>query len=338
MRRCLFLARLGMGKVAPNPVVGAVLVYKERIIGEGYHIQYGQAHAEVNCINNVRQEDQQYIALATLYVSLEPCAHYGKTPPCADLVIKNKIPAVVVGCQDPFKEVAGKGIQKMQEAGIQVVTGVLEKECIELNKRFFIFHELQRPYIVLKWAQTADQKVGSPDHSRVLISNEITNRLVHKWRSEEAGILVGTNTALYDDPSLTGRLWGGINPVRLVIDKNLRLPSHLQLFDGSVKTIVFNLVRQEEGKVIYHRLAGQKDFVIEMLAVLFKLNIQSVLVEGGPAVLQTFIKGGHWDEARVITNHQMHISSGVQAPQLVGHRPSGWEKILSDTIQYFVRS
>ncbi|HMH23501.1 MAG TPA: bifunctional diaminohydroxyphosphoribosylaminopyrimidine deaminase/5-amino-6-(5-phosphoribosylamino)uracil reductase RibD [Puia sp.] len=246
MHRCLELARLGAGHVAPNPMVGAVLVHKDRIIGEGWHRQYGQAHAEVNCIHSVKEEDLPLIQQSTLYVSLEPCAHFGKTPPCADLIIVKKIPRVVIGCRDPFEEVNGKGIEKLRAAGVEVELGVLEKECIHLNRRFFTFNTLHRPYILLKWAQSSDGKLAPEDRSRVFISNEYTNRLVHRWRTEEASILVGTNTALYDDPALTARLWKGPDPIRLVLDKDLRLPQSLRLFDRKVRTIIFNTVEQGE--------------------------------------------------------------------------------------------
>ena len=231
MHRCLELAQLAAGNTAPNPMVGSVLVHNDKIIGEGYHQVYGQAHAEVNCISSVKPEHQGLIPQSTIYVSLEPCAHFGKTPPCADLIIKHQIPKVVVGCRDPFVQVNGKGIEKLQAAGIEVTVGVLEKECKELNKRFFTFHTEHRPYIILKWAQTADLKIAAEDYGRVLISNAQSNRIVHKWRSEEMAILVGTNTALFDDPELNTRLWPGGHPIRLVVDMNLRLPSSLKLFN-----------------------------------------------------------------------------------------------------------
>ena len=305
MHRCLQLAKLGAGTVAPNPMVGAVLVYKNSIIGEGYHQQYGQAHAEVNCINYVKATDQSLIENSTLYVSLEPCAHYGKTPPCADLIIKNKIPNVVIGCRDSYTEVDGKGIQKLQQAGIKVVTGILGKDALELNKRFFTFHTKHRPYIILKWAQSADGKIANEDFSAVKISSKITNRLVHKWRSEEAAILIGTNTALHDNPSLTNRLWQGNNPIRLVIDRQIKLPAFLYIFDGAVKTIVFNQVKNEEQpNVIFYKLTAGEDMLADILNALHQLNIQSVLVEGGAVLLKSFIDKNYWDEARVISNHQ----------------------------------
>ena len=336
MHRCLQLAKLGAGTVAPNPMVGAVLVYKNSIIGEGYHQQYGQAHAEVNCINYVKATDQSLIENSTLYVSLEPCAHYGKTPPCADLIIKNKIPNVVIGCRDSYTEVDGKGIQKLQQAGIKVVTGILGKDALELNKRFFTFHTKHRPYIILKWAQSADGKIANEDFSAVKISSEITNRLVHKWRSEEAAILIGTNTALHDNPSLTNRLWQGNNPIRLVIDRQIKLPAFLYIFDGAVKTIVFNQVKNEEQpNVIFYKLTAGEDMLADLLNALHQLNIQSVLVEGGAVLLKSFIDKNYWDEARVITNQQLTIGDGINAPQLKNNSLINTEKIGSDLISFY---
>jgi len=336
MRRCLELARLGAGHVAPNPMVGSVLVYEDRIIGEGYHQLYGKAHAEVNCINSVKEEDQPLIARSTIYVSLEPCAHYGKTPPCADLIIARRIPRVVVGCRDPFPEVDGKGIEKLRAAGVEVTLGVLEAECKELNRRFFTFHTQHRPYIVLKWAQSMNGRIAGDGEGRVLISNAYTNRLVHRWRSEEAGILVGTRTALADDPALTARLWNGPDPVRLVIDKELRLPGTLQLFDRKVRTIVFNLLKHEEGELLsYYQLAGDSSLVHQLSVALYQLKIQSVLVEGGARLLQSFIDEGCWDEARVITNTKLELPGGLSAPALDKMQPISHEDLFADTIRYY---
>ncbi|MCW3091887.1 MAG: ribD [Ferruginibacter sp.] len=316
-------------------MVGAVLVYEDRIIGEGYHQQYGAAHAEVNCINSVNANDKQLIDKSTLYVSLEPCVHFGKTPPCADLVIEKKIPVVVVACRDSYQEVDGKGIQKLRTAGIKVITPVLEKEALELNSRFFTFHTRKRPYIILKWAQTANGKIAAGNASRLLITNEITNREVHKWRSQEAAIMVGTTTALKDDPSLTTRWWPGNNPVRLVIDKELKLPRTLHVLDGSIKTIVFNSILNEtDGELIYHKIAGES-FISGMMKVLHNLKIQSVLVEGGSKLLQSFIDEGCWDEARVITNNSLEIDGGISAPVLTNSAKSSSHTILTDTIQYY---
>lgn len=337
MYRCLELARLGAGHVAPNPMVGSVLVYNDRIIGEGYHQLYGKAHGEVNCIASVRPEDEHLIPQSILYVSLEPCAHHGKTPPCADLVVTKGIPRVVVGCRDPFPQVNGKGIEKLLAAGIEVTLGVLEKECIDLNKRFFLFHTRHRPFIVLKWAQTAGGRIAGLGDSRLLISNEITNRLVHKWRSEEASILVGPRTALLDDPALTARLWTGPNPIRLVIDKDLQLPPDLKLFDKTVPTIVFNNHRHEtQGPVQYYQLATDSSLIQQLVLALHHLKIQSVLVEGGARLLQSFIDEDCWDEVRVITNDDLDIASGLPAPQLKHARLVSRESHLSDSIHYYV--
>jgi diaminohydroxyphosphoribosylaminopyrimidine deaminase / 5-amino-6-(5-phosphoribosylamino)uracil reductase len=336
MQRCIELAKLGAGSVAPNPMVGAVLVYKERIIGEGYHRQYGHAHAEVNCINAVAEEDKVLIPKSTIYVSLEPCAHFGKTPPCADLIIAKKIPTVVIGCRDPFKEVNGKGIEKLLAAGVEVICPVLEDECKELNKRFFTFHTLHRPYIVLKWAQTASGIIGNDDHSRLLISNEFTNHLVHKWRSEEAAILVGTNTALFDDPSLTTRLWKGNNPIRLVLDMDLRLPASLQLFDGSIRTIVFNSLKHgEAGNLLYYLVTKDVSIVHQICNALYQLNIQSVLVEGGTQLLQSFIDENMYDEIRIITNTDLETATGIPAPGAENRVLQHSIQLQSDTVHFY---
>lgn len=336
MQRCLQLAQLAAGHTAPNPMVGAVLVHNNVIIGEGYHKLYGQPHAEVNCINSVAAEHKHLISSSTIYVSLEPCAHYGKTPPCADLIIRNNISKVVVGCRDPFKQVDGKGIEKLQNAGIEVEQGVLEKQCRLLNKRFFTFHTQHRPYIILKWAQTGDRRIAALTANRLLISNAITNKLVHKWRSEEAGILVGTNTALVDDPSLTNRLWYGRNPVRLVVDMRLRLPLRLQLFNGEERTIVFNTIKHgAEGNVSYYQVTEDVSLVHQVVNACYQNNIQSILVEGGAKLLQAFIDEGMWDEARIITNTELFIGEGLPAPALTNFNHAKHEQLLNDSISYF---
>lgn len=330
MHRCIELARLGSGSVAPNPLVGSVLVYEGRIVGEGYHRMYGQPHAEVNCLQDAEERHQkragtglvnlsfeQILRQSILYVSLEPCAHFGKTPPCADLIIKKQISSVVIGCRDPFPLVDGKGIEKLLAAGVQVRTGVLEQACKELNKRFFTYHLHHRPYVVLKWAQSANRKIAAAGGERTRISNGFSNRLVHKWRSEEAAILVGTTTALVDDPTLTVRLWPGKNPVRLVLDKYLRLPETLHIFTDGGKTIRFNYLRKGEEKTVsYHQIGADASVAGQIMAALYDLGIQSVLVEGGTTLLQSFIDEKLWDEARVITNAKMEIASGRNAPLL----------------------
>ena len=335
MQRCIQLAQLGQGMVAPNPMVGSVLVYQDQIIGEGYHQQYGQPHAEVNCINSVSEADKGLISQSTLYVSLEPCAHFGKTPPCADLIIKHQIPKVIIGCRDPFEAVNGKGIDKLLAAGVDVTVGILEEECKILNKRFFTFHTKKRPYIVLKWAETANRFIGNDTQERLLISSETTNKLVHKWRSEEAAILVGTNTALLDNPSLTNRLWTGKQPIRLVIDKLLSLPKSLNIFDNKQLTIVFNLVKHEEElNLIYYKLEENAPLLQQIMDACYQLNIQSILVEGGNKTLQSFIDNELWDEARVITNTQLTIEKGVPSPILFNARNSSTTKIGNELITY----
>lgn len=342
MQRCIELARKGAGSVAPNPMVGAVLVLNDQIIGEGWHQQYGEAHAEVNCIAAVIPTKEgsadQRIQQSTLYVSLEPCAHFGKTPPCSDLIIKHNIPKVVIGCRDPFKEVDGKGIEKLKAAGVEVVVGVLKDECIDLNKRFFTFHQQQRPYVILKWAQTKNGMMASKSSERLLISNEMTNRLVHQWRSEEASILVGTNTALLDDPQLTNRYWPGKQPVRLVLDKQLQLPNTSKLFNDEARTIIFNSIKNsEEGNVRYYQLS-EAETVPALFDALYQLNINSVIVEGGAQLLQSFIAAGLWDEARIITNEQLTVEDGLSAPQLINYVQTGEQHIGSDRIGYFRNS
>lgn len=336
MHRCLELARLGARNVAPNPMVGAVLVHEGRIIGEGYHKEYGKAHAEVNCVESVNNEDRKCISSSALYVSLEPCSHYGKTPPCTNLIIKEKIPRVVVGCRDPFKEVAGKGIEKLRDAGVDVTVGVLEKECKVLNKRFLTFHTQHRPYIILKWAQTANGKIANTAGERLLITNEFTNRLVHKWRSEEMGILVGTNTALLDNPELTTRLWNGKSPVRLIIDMHLRLPSSLKIFNEQQPTIVFNTLQHDEaGKIKHYQVTEDVSIVHQISNACYQNNIQSIMVEGGAKLLQSFIDEGMWDEARIITNQTLHVENGLPAPELTDCTFAAGENIFSDRIDYY---
>lgn len=339
MQRCIELARRGAGSVAPNPMVGAVLVYDSGIIGEGWHQQYGEAHAEVNCINEAVQNGQiDKFQQSTLYVSLEPCAHFGKTPPCSDLIIKHKIPKVVIGCRDPFKEVNGKGIEKLKAAGVEVIVDVLNDECIDLNKRFFTFHQQHRPYVILKWAQTKNGMIASRSSERLLISNEMTNRLVHQWRSEEASILVGTNTALVDDPQLTNRYWPGKQPVRLVLDKQLRLPNTLKLFNDEARTIIFNSIKNsEEGNVRYYQLPDAET-VPALLNTLYQFKFNSVIVEGGAQLLQSFIAAGLWDEARIIANEQLTVDDGLAAPQLTSAIQAAEQMIGTDRIVYWKHS
>jgi diaminohydroxyphosphoribosylaminopyrimidine deaminase / 5-amino-6-(5-phosphoribosylamino)uracil reductase len=337
MLRCLQLAQQGAGYTAPNPMVGAVLVYDDVIIGEGFHERYGQAHAEVNCIHQaVNNGNADKISLSTLYVSLEPCAHFGKTPPCADLIIKYKIPKVVIGCSDPFTEVNGKGIEKLQTAGIEVVTDVLRDECMDLNKRFFTFYQKHRPYIILKWAQTKNHFISSGSDERLYISNEFTNRLAHQWRSKESSILVGTNTALLDDPQLTNRYFNEKQPVRLVLDKELKVPSTAKLMNDEAPTIIFNYHQhKEDSQPKYYQIKNDVSVVHQITNALYQLKIQSVLVEGGAQLLQSFIDEDMWNEARVITNEELIIDNGLPAPVLNNFNKYEEQQIMSDTIKFY---
>ncbi|HEU4610210.1 MAG TPA: bifunctional diaminohydroxyphosphoribosylaminopyrimidine deaminase/5-amino-6-(5-phosphoribosylamino)uracil reductase RibD [Chitinophagaceae bacterium] len=338
MQRCLQLAATAGGWVAPNPMVGAVLVHESRIIGEGYHQLYGQAHAEVNCIRSVKEEDRHLISQSTLYVSLEPCAHKGKTPPCADLIIQHQIPHVVLACRDPFTEVNGRGIEKLKQAGVEVREGLMEQEARWLNRRFFTFHEHKKPYVLLKWAQTANGMIGNADGSRLLISNKAVNRLVHRWRSEEAAILVGTNTAQLDNPSLINQYWSGPSPVRVVLDRSLRLPPQLKIFDGKVRTVVLNKKKQSaRGMITYHKIEEKQSLPWEIMQALYDLQLQSVLIEGGAQLMQLFIDAGLWNEARIITSPHISNNPGISAPRIKGARLYKNYQILGDRIEEYHR-
>jgi diaminohydroxyphosphoribosylaminopyrimidine deaminase/5-amino-6-(5-phosphoribosylamino)uracil reductase len=318
MQRCLQLAQYGGGYVAPNPMVGAVLVCDDRIIGEGFHHKYGDAHAEPNAINSVNDKD--LIRKSTLYVSLEPCSHYGKTPPCADLIVRSEIPKVVIGTLDPNPRVSGSGVEILRNAGIEVVVGIMENECRELNKRFFIYHEQKRPYVLLKWAQTADgfidRKRSSNQEPPLLISNNITKQLTHKMRSENQSILVSTNTVLLDNPSLTVRNWSGKNPVRIAIDRQGRIPENYNILDGQVQTIIFTEnPKPDKHHVEYVKLNFETENLKEILHQIYNHHIHSVLVEGGSKMLNSFIRSGLWDEANVEISPEK-ISDGIPAPLL----------------------
>lgn len=318
MRRCIKLAMNGLCNAAPNPMVGAVIVHQGKIIGEGYHVRCGEAHAEVNAIRSVKQPE--LLKESTIYVSLEPCAHYGKTPPCADLIIEKQIPRIVIGCQDPFAKVAGRGIQKLRDAGREVIVGVLEEECQQLIRRFVTFHAHHRPFITLKWAESADGflDVCRTDGQPVVLSNPLTAMLVHKRRAEHSAILVGTRTALLDNPSLNVRNWYGPSPVRIVIDRCLQLPHTLHLFDGTVSTLV--LTEQEHPNkpgVEYIRMDFQQDLLPQLFKILYNKKLQSLLVEGGSQLLQSFIDGNYWDEIFIEKCPQL-LHAGVKAPVLHG--------------------
>ena len=318
IRRCIELAECGFGTASPNPMVGAVIVCDGKIIGEGWHRKCGEPHAEVNAVNSVA--DKSLLKRSTIYVSLEPCAHVGRTPACADMLIREEIPNIVVGSIDPFEKVAGKGIEKLRNAGRNVTLGILRDECDWLNRRFFTFHTKRRPYIILKWAQTAD---GFIDNIRndsqtppLKITDQHFNLLVHKWRTEEDAILVGTRTALLDNPQLTARLWQGRNPVRVCIDNELTIPCSSKIFDSQAKTIVINASRSECDKnIVFCEANFNENIVPQILEILYHNAIQSVIVEGGAQTLNSFISLGLWDEARVFTNRRLRISNGVMAPE-----------------------
>lgn len=314
--RCIQLARQGMTGAPPNPMVGAVIVYNGKIIGEGFHRKCGEAHAEVNAINSVRNQSQ--LKKSTIYVSLEPCSHYGKTPPCADLIIEKGIPNVVIGCKDPFAKVAGRGIKKLRDAGINVTVGILEQECCKLNKRFITFHSCKRPYIVLKWAESADGFIdvkrsgGKP----AILSSPLTSMLVHKRRAEADAIIVGTKTALLDNPTLNVRHWYGNNPLRVVIDRTLKIPDHFHLLQNDLPTWVITEKEHADSSITtYKKIDFTDELLPQLLTELHKNNIQSILVEGGATLLQSFINKKLWDEA-FVEKATISLNEGVKAPHI----------------------
>ncbi|XOL42761.1 Riboflavin biosynthesis protein RibD [Aequorivita nionensis] len=337
MLRCIQLAKNGLGTTYPNPLVGSVIVRNDRIIGEGWHYKAGLPHAEVNAIKSV--ENKELLKEATIYVSLEPCSHFGKTPPCADLIIESGIKKVVVGSLDPNPKVAGRGIKKLMKAGCEVIVGALDGECDALNKRFFTFHQKKRPYIFLKWAETADGFISPKNETRnkkepFLITNEFSRQLVHKMRAKEQAILVGTNTVLQDNPSLTVREWAGNNPVRIVIDRSLKLSQDFSVFDGTAKTIVFNEKETKtSGNLDFEKVNFSEEIPQQICQALFKREIQSVIIEGGAKTLQAFIDANLWDEAFVF-NGSICFGEGIKAPNFKGVLFSE-EKIKDDTLRKF---
>lgn len=319
MRRCLQLARIAQGNTYPNPLVGCVIVHNGKIIGEGWHKKAGSPHAEVQAIGSVK--DKSILSQSTLYVNLEPCNHFGKTPPCVDIILKYRIPKVVVGISDPFSQVAGKGIKRLQSSGCEVVVGVLERECYQLNKRFFTFHLKKRPYIILKWAESEDgfiAPVSSENQKNTRISNIYAHQQVHQIRAEEASILIGTNTALQDNPQLNTRLFKGKNPIRLVIDRVLKIPKSYHLWSDGISTIFFT-EKTNIDLIPPHIKLVNLDFSCplpqQIIAYLYNKQIQSVLVEGGAILLQQFIDSGLWDEV-IVYKGDVRLQGGVKAPVL----------------------
>lgn len=336
MERCIELARSGAGTVSPNPMVGSVIVCDDKIIGEGFHRAYGEAHAEVNAIRNVSDnypDAKELLKRSTIYVNLEPCSHFGKTPPCADLIISHEIPRAVVGCRDPFEQIDGKGIERLRNAGIEVVEDLLTDKCIDLNIRFFTRIQKQRPYIILKWAQTSDGFFAPSDGSQKWISSISSKQLSHRWRTEEDAILVGKNTALADNPRLNAREWAGRDPVRIIIDRRLELPAYLHIFDQSQDTIIFNEQKTELlGKTKYLELENFDNLLPQMIAYqLYLMDIQSLIVEGGAKTINLFIKAGLWDEARVFTGPQIW-TKGIPAPTVNGD-PDEVQNIGPDSLK-----
>ena len=325
IKRCLKIAKNGLGSTRPNPMVGAIIVCDDKVIGEGFTSPYGQSHAEVNAINAVK--NKALLKKSTLYVTLEPCSHHGKTPPCSDLIISHNIPKVVIGCIDDNPQVVGKGIAKLKASGCEVIVGVLENECKIHHKRFFTFHNKKRPYIILKWAETKDGFIAPKTKDKqkpIWITNRYSRQLVHKWRSKEQVILVGTNTVIEDNPSLTVRDWTGDNPTRIVIDKSLKLNSELKLFDNAAKTI----------SISNKEIDFKKNISKQICDLLFKENINSIIIEGGSKTLQTFINEGLWDEARVFVG-LTEFKEGVKAPQFKGKLASE-QSILDDSLKVYL--
>ena len=338
IKRCIQLAKNGLGTTRPNPMVGCVIVCDAEIIGEGYTSPYGGNHAEVNAIESVA--DKSLLSKSILYVSLEPCSHVGKTPPCADLIVKHQLKRVVVGVVDTHSLVAGKGIEHLKSNGIDVEVGVLENECIEINKRFFTFHQKKRPYIILKWAETKDgfidkKRGANSENLPNWISNKYSQQLVHKWRGEEQAILVGTNTVIADNPRLNVRSWSGENPIRLVLDNSYRIPKDSRVFDGSVKTIVFTssklLFPKDKENLQIEVIDYSKSLPQQICDVLFQNEIQSVIIEGGAQTLQSFILDGLWDEARIFIG-DVSFKEGLNAPRIKGIEQSR-EQVFSDTLK-----
>lgn len=331
IKRCIELAQKALGRTYPNPMVGSVIVHKGEIIGEGYHHKAGEPHAEINAINSVVNKD--LISESTIYVSLEPCAHYGKTPPCALKIKELGFKKVVIGAMDSHDKVNGKGKKIIQDARIEVVSGILEEECIELNKRFFTYHEKKRPYIILKWAESADGFLDK-DFKPTSISNSLVNQFVHQLRADEHAILVGTQTAISDNPSLTVRNVEGINPVRILIDFDLKVPTDFKIFNNESKTLVFNSIKEETKDNIHWINIEKENFLSDLMNALYKEQIQSVIIEGGRFTLQQYIDAGLWDEAIVIKNENLKLENGTKAPVL-NSKPIKIQTIRDNTLSFY---
>jgi diaminohydroxyphosphoribosylaminopyrimidine deaminase/5-amino-6-(5-phosphoribosylamino)uracil reductase len=330
IKRCIELAKKALGNTYPNPLVGSVIVHDGKIIGEGYHHKAGENHAEINAINSV--EDKSLIPESTIYVSLEPCAHFGKTPPCALKIVELGFKKVVIGAMDSHDKVNGKGKKIIQDAGIEVISGILEKECIALNKRFFTYHEKKRPFIVLKWAQSGDGFMDK-DFKPTQISNSLTKQFIHELRNNEHAILIGTMTALRDNPSLTTREITGRNPVRILIDIDLKVPADYNIYNDEAETLVFNSVKNSEDGNIKFIKTERENFIEKLIKKLYELQIQSVIVEGGSVVLQQFIDADLWDETIIIKNENLTIENGTKAPKFQ-HEPFEIRPFRDNVIEF----
>ncbi len=337
IQRCIQLAKNGLGTTYPNPMVGSIIVYNDKIIGEGWHFKAGGPHAEVNAIQSVK--NQSLLKDATIYVSLEPCSHYGKTPPCSDLIIEKGIKKVVIGTIDPFAQVSGAGIQKSMNAGCDVIVGVLEKECHELNKRFFTFHTKKRPYIILKWAETKDRFIApnyNNEREPVWITNKYSRQLVHKWRAEEQAILVGNQTVIKDNPKLTTRDWCGEHPTRIVIDRSGKISKESFVLDKTTQTIIITsekFKKENSDNLIYEVMDSKTEEVQQICDILYRYNIQSVIIEGGTFTIQSFIDKNLWDEARVFEGNTT-FETGIKAPVFIGNLVAE-KKIINDTLKVY---
>lgn len=332
MHRAIELAKLGAGKVSPNPMVGCVIVNEGKIIGEGFHQTYGEPHAEVNALNSV--QDPDILKNSQVYVSLEPCSHHGKTPPCTDLLIKNKVKQVFISCTDPNPLVSGKGIQKLKGAGVEVVEGILEEEGSLANKRFFTFQIKKRPYVILKWAQTADNFIARENFDSKWISNEYSRQLVHRWRVEEDAIMVGANTAMHDNPRLSARDWIGKDPIRILIDPHHKVPKSSHLFDRTQKTIIYNHSIDQSDKIIDFVKLEKSDFLKSVFNDLYRRNIISVMVEGGAFLINKIVSENLWDEARVFRCNET-FGRGIKAPDLIDSNLVEKRNIFDDELLFF---
>ena len=316
LNKCIELAKNGIGYVSPNPLVGCVIVYNDKIIGQGYHETYGGSHAEVNAINNVKEK--KLLRNSTLYVNLEPCSHFGKTPPCCDLIIKYKIPKVVIGCKDTFSLVNGQGIERMKNAGIEVIEDVLLEESVYLNRRFFTFNDKKRPYIIIKYAKSIDGFIAPTNQKEPFwMTSEFSKKLVHKWRADEDSILVGRKTCHVDNPQLNVRFCKGENPKRIIIDPFLKLNKKLKIFNSNSHTFVFNFLSNKLLRGSTFVKLDKNNFLSQLLDYLYRIKIQSIIIEGGAYTINSFLEAGYWDEARIFTS-PIKLKSGIYSPIVNG--------------------